>query len=515
VDSATAAAQRIIIIDTLNSNLDWSTLVFDSTSHSPTNISFDPVTGTIEWTFDGINLPPNVNPPEGEGWVMFHIDQLSGLPTGTKIQNSASIIFDYNDPVITDTVVNTIDAGYPVSSMCPCPLHLDTNSFFLSWIGQDDSLGSGINYYNIYIAEDKQGPFTPWKVNTFATSSIFFGEYGKEYYFYSIATDGVGFTEMPPDSFDISLSYDVDYKVFLQGPYNQASGYMNTPLSKLDSFPLQQPYDTLPWNYSGLESLNKVPSFVVDWILVELRSSPATVVDRRAVLLLNNGSIVDTNFLGSVQFMNVTGGNYYVAIHHRNHMSVMTANPVILHGGNVIDFSDTLNTELFGGNLLAQIELDSCIFGMIAGDVNKDGQLKYSGPNNDRNLILQRIINKTGLTSISNTVYGYYTEDLNMDTVIKYIGPDNDQALIIRNLVTLSGSTSITNIYNSLVPSGIIASSFICGNQLIDTRDGNSYNTVQIGNQCWMAENLAYLPSISPPNNSVFKVSLKSITFPP
>ena len=31
----------------------------------------------------------------------------------------------------------------------------------------------------------------------------------------------------------------------------------------------------------------------------------------------------------------------------------------------------------------------------------------------------------------------------------------------------------------------------------IDSRDGNEYNWVQIGNQVWMAENLAYLPSVN------------------
>jgi hypothetical protein len=109
-------------------------------------------------------------------------------------------MFDYNDPIDTALIFNTIDAEAPTSQVLALPAE-STNSFLVQWSGQDDISGSGIANYDIYVSNDGTN-YSKWLDHTTATNAMFSGSPGVTYRFYSVARDNVGNEEMTPNQPD-------------------------------------------------------------------------------------------------------------------------------------------------------------------------------------------------------------------------------------------------------------------------------------------------------------------------
>jgi hypothetical protein len=140
-------------------------------------------------------LPPDNAQGAGEGFVSYTVLPKAGLPTGSLLYNRASIVFDVNPPILTDTVFNTIDATPPDSTMTPLPATTTQTSFVVSWSGTDQ--GSGIAYFDIFASIDG-GAWFDWQEATTNTSATFPGAPGSTYAFYSLAYDNVGNVQSSP-----------------------------------------------------------------------------------------------------------------------------------------------------------------------------------------------------------------------------------------------------------------------------------------------------------------------------
>lgn len=191
------------------------------------------------------------------------------------------------------------------------------------------------------------------------------------------------FTADPADNiqrFKLRFRYPVnlDLKVFLEGCYNGTE--MNTDLNSSGLLPLSQPFNTEPWNYSGIESVAAIPNTdVVDWVLVEMRDTtesslaiPASRVERAAGFLLKNGSVKGIDGVSSLTFTETITDSIFVLVWHRNHLGIISAYPVTESAG-LYSYDFTISSDQALGGSLAEKDMGSGVYGMIAGDTDANG----------------------------------------------------------------------------------------------------------------------------------------------
>jgi WD40 repeat protein/subtilase family serine protease len=255
--TAQAHARQVVITDQLDPDLDWRTFEVGTISfrggrytvEAPAGQRFfqtevqmreedgglrvqilagvDITTGQVTFRLTAIDpqtgepptspllgiLPPNNEQREGEGFVTFRVKPKRTVPTGTVITNSATIVFDTEEPLTTNEVFNTIDALPPTTALEVSATYTNRTSFMVRWSGADDEGGSGLRSYTVWVSVDGE-PFRVWLNDVTFTQAPFDAQSGcHTYAFYVTASDNAGnLTPTPevPQAVIVALPGDIN-----------------------------------------------------------------------------------------------------------------------------------------------------------------------------------------------------------------------------------------------------------------------------------------------------------------
>jgi uncharacterized repeat protein (TIGR01451 family) len=129
-------AENIYIWDTIDPNLNLNTIQVMGASHDQFMNVFN-YNRSVRFNFLNIMLQDSAtNEPESKGWVQYRIKPKAGLVEGMQINNTASILFDLNAPVVTNTVNTRI---------CNTPSNISQSYT----INEGQSVNVGSHSYNI------------------------------------------------------------------------------------------------------------------------------------------------------------------------------------------------------------------------------------------------------------------------------------------------------------------------------------------------------------------------------
>ena len=258
----------------------------------------------------------------------------------------------------------------------------------------------------------------------------------------------------------------LEIRVYLEGPW--FNGQMTPFLNVLGYLPEEQPYDAPPWEYAGEEAVTGLPSpLIVDWVLVDLlvpeESDEAITFNlffRRAGFLMKDGYIKDLDGQSNMEAA-MPAGDYYIRVQHRNHMPVVSSMAVPVAGG-MLNYDFTTGPDKYLGGEHGCVQLGTDVWGMPSADGDNSGSID----NRDKNDVW--------LMDYGNS--GYLDGDYNMDSETD----EDDKVILWESNVGKTVAEHHVNIHVFEA----------CGDVLIDVRDFRAYSTIQIGEQCWMGENM-------------------------
>lgn len=107
-NTGTYLAEKVVIVDTISQYLNLSTLRVTTASHNY-ETQIEP-NRAVKFIFDQINLPDSTSDePGSHGFIQYTIHPNASVANGNIVTNRADIYFDFNPPILTNTVYTTMD----------------------------------------------------------------------------------------------------------------------------------------------------------------------------------------------------------------------------------------------------------------------------------------------------------------------------------------------------------------------------------------------------------------------
>ena len=196
-------------------------------------------TGIAEWRFTSLDpmtmeptddlmqgiLPVNYDGTSGIGEVMYEIGVKPNKADGTEIPNRASIVFDYEEAILTPTWTNIVDATAPESYVTD--VQMATDSTAAVRIAATDEL-SGPWRYNVYVQYGSGAWFLGAEnvpIDSVARVKVY---EGIDHGFYTLVTDSAGNVEQKEAAREFSFEVfgpqvDTNTKIELAQGWNWIS----------------------------------------------------------------------------------------------------------------------------------------------------------------------------------------------------------------------------------------------------------------------------------------------------
>lgn len=304
----------------------------------------DALTGFLPVNDTTVTIYTDTIMQRGEGFVAFSIQPKNSSVTGDSVNARATIIFDDNAPIPTNTWKNLIDAFGPSSMMASLPPNSPANVLNLLWSAQDDPGGVGVGTYNLYVSRDGN-PFYLFEEGIDTNYYSFTAQIGSQYGFFIRAVDHVGNIEDKDAVAETSTTVSPGLSVInLTTEFQGITDYSGNLTVEL---------------YAPMDDTSPVYSF-----------TPAA----------------DANGFSTIS--GVSPGTYDILVNRFKYLTRVNANVVLAEGPNEVAFLEAESRELRVGdanddNAVSALDFTilASTFNLQQGDAGYDGRADFNADN--------------------------------------------------------------------------------------------------------------------------------------